>query len=434
MKTAVAFCVLLAVASAWNFRPHSKPADSQPLQITVFTESLCGDCVAFILGSYSSAIKADGLEKIANVTIIPFGNAKEQQVGDKYQFTCQHGTKECLGNAIENCLFAHVEQKSSQKVLVCLESKVQYGDSWENVIPACANETGTDLSALLTCANSDEGMMLTHQAAQRTDPNHKYVPWVVVNGQHSISVEDQILDNIVRYACSQYSGDPLPICQNYTLLSESHIVTDDSPLQIVAAVSSLEPYSMEFMITSFADAYNTKDIEKIANLTLIPYGMTKEELKDGHYVYTCKYGEEECLGNSLLNCVLNKHDKETAYKAILCMKRKRFNQLRNWPAVIEACTNETGLDLSSALTCANSSEGEGYTHAAHLMTDTNITFTPWITVNGVYESVASGFIYLDALNYICKNYKGSIQIDACKNVTKLMHRCYQEEDIELFDI
>lgn len=36
-----------------------------------------------------------------NITLVPYGNAKESQQGSTYTWTCQHGTNECFGNLLE---------------------------------------------------------------------------------------------------------------------------------------------------------------------------------------------------------------------------------------------------------------------------------------------------------------------------------------------
>lgn len=427
MKIALTICALLAVASAWHFRPFSNVASSQPLQIVVLTESLCPDCMQFVSGSYAKAINIEGIDKLANITIVPFGNARETQVGDKYQFTCQHGTKECLGNAIQNCLFAHVEKKKAQNIMICLEDTMdRTRDSWENVVTTCGNQAGVDLSSLITCANSDEGMNLVHQAAQMTDPAHQWVPWVIVNGVHDASVENQILDNLVRYACSQYTGTDVPACNE-----QKKLVKDDQPLQIVALTESLCPYCQEFITTSFATAINTKDIEKIANITMIPFGNAKETQSGGHYTFTCQHGADECLGNAVFNCILGTKDKLTAQNAIVCLENKKKAGAA-WDAAVTACQTEQGVDLSQVMTCANGPDGEAFVHQAAQATDPNHKYVPWITVNGVHDETAEGDIFDDLLGWACKNYKGSVKIDAC--TTKKQRKSYNRSWKQLFDI
>lgn len=209
-----AMCLLLATLFViyYGYTTHKS---SQPLQITVLTESLCPHCRNFIINSYARAINAEGIEMLAEITIVPFGNAKENKKDNdgSYEFTCQHGEKECQGNILQNCLFAHIDKKSAQKMLVCVESKITRDTDWLNVFNDCGNELNLDLSDTLACANSKEGNDLMHEAAQKSSGN-EYVPWVIVNGKHNERVEDKVIDDILKYACSKYHGNvSVPTCQ-----------------------------------------------------------------------------------------------------------------------------------------------------------------------------------------------------------------------------
>ena len=197
MKVAIFASFLLAVAFA---------ASSDPLQIVVLTESLCPACNDFVATSFLKAINTKDIEKIANITIVPFGNAKETQSGGHYIFTCQHGADECYGNAILNCVLNQKDKKTAHNAIVCLEKKRTAGSQWDAAVAACTQEQGTDLSQTIACANGPDGEKYVHQAAQNTDKDHKYVPWINVNGVHDAAAERQIRSDLVKYACDNYKG------------------------------------------------------------------------------------------------------------------------------------------------------------------------------------------------------------------------------------
>lgn len=207
----IALCMLLAVASAirLDLKTH------QPLQITVLTESLCPNCREFITNSYARAIQAEGIELLANITIVPFGNTKEVKKDDHFEYTCQHGEKECQGNMLQSCLFAHVDKKRAERMLVCVDSKITAVDGdWLKAFNDCGDELKIDLKKTLYCAHSKEGNALMHRTALKSDPSHQYVPWIIVNGKHDVGVESKIIEDLVGYACSQYTGKvPVPACQ-----------------------------------------------------------------------------------------------------------------------------------------------------------------------------------------------------------------------------
>ena len=45
------------------------------------------------------------------------------------------------------------------------------------------------------------GNYYQHQMAQKTDINHKWVPWIVVNGVHDEKVENDIIASLIDYLC-----------------------------------------------------------------------------------------------------------------------------------------------------------------------------------------------------------------------------------------
>jgi interferon, gamma-inducible protein 30 len=73
------------------------------VKVDFYTESLCPDCLAFTSTSLKKAVATPDFWKICEFNIFPYGNARRQQNGSNWAFTCQHGAKECLGNTIQAC-------------------------------------------------------------------------------------------------------------------------------------------------------------------------------------------------------------------------------------------------------------------------------------------------------------------------------------------
>ena len=63
------------------------------------------------------------------------------------------------------------------------------------------------------------GNQLQHIYAVRTDslqPQHQYVPWVTVNGQHTETMEREAESNLIRLICKTYKGaNPPAACNAY---------------------------------------------------------------------------------------------------------------------------------------------------------------------------------------------------------------------------
>ena len=87
------------------------------VQVGLYAESLCGDCVAFSSGPMNDAYNkvcslrgvldiihpsrpAQKVGSIFTLHYIPWGNA---QVAKNGSFECQHGPMECVVNTIEAC-------------------------------------------------------------------------------------------------------------------------------------------------------------------------------------------------------------------------------------------------------------------------------------------------------------------------------------------
>jgi len=53
----------------------------------------------------------------------PYGNAKERRTNKGWEYTCQHGADECVGNMVEVCALNMIkDQLTRLQFLVCLET------------------------------------------------------------------------------------------------------------------------------------------------------------------------------------------------------------------------------------------------------------------------------------------------------------------------
>lgn len=80
------------------------------------------------------------------------------------------------------------------------------------ICPANFSLSSTELES---CANGEEGMNLMHQIATETNnlsPPHNYVPWVVVNGVHDPTIEDAVIEDMLKYTCQNFQGQKPSSC------------------------------------------------------------------------------------------------------------------------------------------------------------------------------------------------------------------------------
>ena len=179
-------------------------------KIQVYIESLCPDCVYFILNSFKKFYENVKNPNLAEIEFVPYGNANEKfnSEKNKWEFTCQHGDIECYGNLIETCAIQKMGRVNSYGAIICIESNVdKYDFDFDKTIEYCFANDQTTLQEIKECVSSDIGNLYQHQMAQKTDINHKWVPWIIVDGVHDIDVENQIIENLADYLCGDDKTD-----------------------------------------------------------------------------------------------------------------------------------------------------------------------------------------------------------------------------------
>jgi len=185
------------------------------VKVTLYYESLCPYCRAFMTGSLYNAWTTPGIQGIFDLDLIPYGNAKEVQQGGNWTFTCQHGTLECLGNLIETCLVVlYPNTTTHYPVIECAEANTTFSSDPKSALQTCFAKFQLDYSKVDACANGPDGNNYQHQMALRTEdlnPAHQFVPWILINGSHDY--QDQAESDLLSVICQVYTG-PLPSACN----------------------------------------------------------------------------------------------------------------------------------------------------------------------------------------------------------------------------
>ncbi|XP_068613745.1 gamma-interferon-inducible lysosomal thiol reductase-like [Brachionichthys hirsutus] len=187
-------------------RPH-RAAD--PVHVGVYYESLCPDCINFLSGMlFPTWIM---LHDIVSVTLVPYGNAQEKPYGQRYNFACQHGEQECLGNMIQTCLLNMTDM--AFPIIFCMESSSNVTKAAKSCVDLFAPHLGWD--PIIKCVNGDLGNQLMHQNALKTNalvPPHQFVPWVTVNGVHTEELQKEATSSLFTLVCRMFKGARTPAC------------------------------------------------------------------------------------------------------------------------------------------------------------------------------------------------------------------------------
>ncbi|XP_062872974.1 gamma-interferon-inducible lysosomal thiol reductase [Trichomycterus rosablanca] len=188
----------------------SRWRSDERVNVSLYYESLCPGCRQFLTQQLMPTFAM--LSDIMTVELVPYGNAQEKQVGQKYQFLCQHGEDECLGNMIETCMLDKMGD-AAYAVITCMEASTDV----LKAAPTCAGLFSPDTSYadVMSCVNGDEGNQLMHQNAKKTgalQPPHQYVPWITINGKYTEDQQQTAQSSLFILVCSLYQGEKPAAC------------------------------------------------------------------------------------------------------------------------------------------------------------------------------------------------------------------------------
>ena len=187
-------------------------AVAQKVQVALYYESLCPYCQDTITGSFKTAFATPGFLDMADVLMVPYGNAHQYASGDSWTFTCQHGVDECAYNQMESCSNHYIADPiTAFNFIECVEANdSKRKATYDSVLATCSSTVSAEeFASIQSCWNSQEGIDLEHANAELTNalsPAHQYVPWLVDNGVHTDDIQSAMEDDLLGYVCANYTG------------------------------------------------------------------------------------------------------------------------------------------------------------------------------------------------------------------------------------
>ncbi|XP_027931148.1 gamma-interferon-responsive lysosomal thiol protein-like [Vigna unguiculata] len=208
---------LSLLLSFFAFFSQSESKSHPPkVSIDLYYETLCPDSSDFIVNHLPKIFTTD-LIPIVHLKFVPWGNAKIRP--NTTTFDCQHGPNECFHNTVQACAIdIWPELDKHFRFIYCVEDLVNQRRvyEWES----CYKKLHLDSEPIKQCYNSERGKQLELHYAAETNalkPPHKYVPWVVVDGEPLY--EDY--ENLLSYICKAYKGTETPkSCTKVSYLEE----------------------------------------------------------------------------------------------------------------------------------------------------------------------------------------------------------------------
>lgn len=85
-----------------------------------------------------------------------------------------------------------------------------------------------DWSKIEQCANGDEGERLLIAYSLKTfnlNPEHTYVPWIVIDKNHTTTMQSRAESGLLRYLCEEYFNH---VCRTFIFFEKISKFPDES--------------------------------------------------------------------------------------------------------------------------------------------------------------------------------------------------------------
>lgn len=191
---------------------------------------------------------------------------------------------------------------------------------------------------------------------------------------------------------------------------------DDKLPVIDVYVESLCPDCMDFIGGSFKNFFLNNDHSNLAQVNFYPYGNANEKFDGKKYVFTCQHGDNECYGNVVETCLMNKFDVNGGHAMLICIEGNIRNFDKDFDKTLEHCLPDPDI-RNEIITCAKGDEGNKLQHEVAQKTPKH-NYVPWVEFNGEHDKEKEDQIVANMLKYLC-DISGQ-QIEGCQDVLSMM--------------
>nr|CAD7432270.1 unnamed protein product [Timema monikensis] len=133
----------------------------------------------------------------------------------QWNFTCQHGPNECVGNIVQACALRTLREQPEQQMefINCVMGSEDPSTGGQE----CGRSLNISYSQISTCTHSREGPQLLSGLGNRThdfQPLITFVPTVVFNSVYNADDQTDSLNNLKLVVCRHLTGIKPSACDN----------------------------------------------------------------------------------------------------------------------------------------------------------------------------------------------------------------------------
>jgi interferon gamma-inducible protein 30 len=171
----------------------------------------------------------------------------------------------------------------------------------------------------------------------------------------------------------------------------------------------------------------------MVNISVYPYGNANERQSGGQWVFTCQHGENECKGNLVETCFINlvKFDQTQFMDFLITYEGDLAKSSRDPYGTAQTLLQggSYAVTWTQLNACLTGTTGNSWEHQMALWTNqANHAYTPWITLQGVHNSVEQNACTASTLSCTCGKYTGTNSCCSRMYEENALDRCYKYEN------